>query len=99
MYESKLRSGAADKLFDAILLLESREECYRFFEDVLTVGELNSMAQRLEVASLLRDGATYQQIVEATGASSATISRVNRCLHYGADGYARILGRMEEKGS
>lgn len=99
MYESKLRSEMTDALFDAILLLDDQEDCYRFFEDVLTIGELHSMAQRWQVARMLRGGSTYQQIVEATGASSATISRVNRCLHYGSEGYNRMLDRMEGKDS
>jgi len=97
VYESRLQSETLDRLFDAVVLMEDREDCYRFFEDILTIGELNSMAQRFQVAEMLKNGSTYQQVVEATGASSATISRVNRCLHYGADGYNRLLERLEEK--
>ncbi len=97
MYESKLQSESADRLFQAILTLQTIEDCYRFFEDVLTIGELGSMAQRLQVARMLDGGSTYQEIVAETGASSATISRVNRCLHYGAEGYRRVLDRTKDK--
>ncbi|HHY24891.1 MAG TPA: hypothetical protein GX527_11815, partial [Clostridiaceae bacterium] len=84
---SKLKDPLIDKLFDAILLLRNVEECYRFFEDVCTIAEIKALAQRLEVARLLREKKTYNEISEITGASTATISRVNRCLNYGADGY------------
>lgn len=97
MYNSKLRSDAMDQLFDSILRLEDRDECYRFFEDLLTVSELTSMSQRWEVARMLEAGSTYQEIVAKTGASSATISRVNRCLHYGSDGYRDMLAKTKEK--
>ncbi|MBN2557855.1 MAG: hypothetical protein JXB33_03760 [Clostridia bacterium] len=93
----KIRNEHIDKLFRAVLELRSAEECYMFFEDICTVSELNAMAQRLEVAQMLESGSTYSEISESTGASAATISRVNRCLHYGADGYAVILKRMAEK--
>ena len=83
----KLRTEAVDHLFDAILSLENREECYTFFEDVCTVNELLSLSQRFEVAKMLRDQKTYLDIAEKTGASTATISRVNRSLNYGNDGY------------
>ena len=86
MYQSKLQSEAADHLFEAILSLESMEECYRFFEDLCTVTELQALSQRMEVAALLRRGETY----------AATISRVNRCLSYGADGYQTVLRRLSE---
>ena len=79
----KLRTEAVDHLFDAILSLENREECYTFFEDVCTVNELLSLSQRFEVAKMLRDQKTYLDIAEKTGASTATISRVNRSLNYG----------------
>lgn len=92
----KLRSEAADQLFDAILSLQTREECYAFFEDICTVNELLSLSQRLEVAGMLREKKTYLEIVEKTGASTATISRVNRSLNYGNDGYELVLGRIEE---
>ena len=96
MYQSKLHSEAADHLFDAILSLESMEECYRFFEDLCTVTELQALSQRMEVAALLRQGETYSAIAEKTGASTATISRVNRCLSYGSDGYQTELRRLSE---
>jgi len=91
MYESRIRSEQADLLMEAILQLKSTEDAYRFFEDICTIAEVRSMAQRLEVAKLLRDRVTYQEIARQTGASSATISRVNRALLYGADGYSRVL--------
>ncbi len=94
---SKLKDPLIDKLFDAILLLRNVEECYRFFEDVCTIAEIKALAQRLEVARLLREKKTYNEISEITGASTATISRVNRCLNYGADGYNMILDRIYGK--
>jgi len=94
---SKLKDPLIDKLFNAILLLRDVEECYRFFEDVCTIAEIKALAQRLEVAGLLREKKTYNEIGEATGASTATISRVNRCLNYGADGYNMILDRLDRK--
>ena len=96
MYQSKLQSEAADHLFEAILSLKSMEECYRFFEDLCTVTELQALSQRMEVAALLRRGETYAAIAEKTGASPATISRVNRCLSYGSDGYQTVLRRLSE---
>lgn len=93
MQLDKLRDEALDRLFQAILSLQSLEECYQFFDDLCTVGEIKSLAQRLEVARMLRKGYTYHQIESETGASTATISRVKRCLHYGSDGYAMILNR------
>jgi len=78
--------------------LENMDECYNFFEDICTVSEIKAMAQRLEVAKMLKAGNTYTDICEKTGASSATISRVNRCLVYGADGYKTILERLEREG-
>lgn len=96
MYESRIRSEQADLLMQAILQLENMEDAYRFFEDICTIAEVKSMAQRLEVAVLLREGVTYQEIARRTGASSATISRVNRALLYGANGYSRILDTMED---
>ena len=89
----KLRTEAVDHLFDAILSLENREECYTFFEDVCTVNELLSLSQRFEVAKMLRDQKTYLDIAEKTGASTATISRVNRSLNYGNDGYDMVFAR------
>ncbi len=93
----KIKNEHIDNLFKAVLELRSTEECYMFFEDICTVSELNAIAQRLEVAQMLKNGSTYTEISEATGASAATISRVNRCLQYGADGYILILERLAEK--
>jgi len=90
----KLRDRSLDQLFEAILSLQTTEECYRFFDDLCTVGEIKSLAQRLEVARMLRDGQTYHKIESETGASTATISRVKRSLHYGSDGYSLILDRL-----
>ena len=92
---SKIRDEETDKLFEAILLLENIDECYNFFEDICTVSEIKALAQRLEVAKMLREKKTYIEIGERTGASTATISRINRCLNYGADGYKMILERIE----
>lgn len=92
----KIRTDAVDHLFDAILSLENKEECYNFFEDLCTVNELLSLSQRFEVATMLRERKTYLEIAEKTGASTATISRVNRSLNYGTDGYELIFKRMEE---
>ena len=83
-----------DQLYKAILQLKSEQECYDFFQDLCTVSELRSMEQRFEVASLLDDGMIYNDILERTGASSATISRVNRSLQYGNDGYSVVFERM-----
>lgn len=91
----KLKTEAVDSLFRAVLHLETMEECYAFFEDVCTVNELLSFAQRYEVARMLRGGSTYLEIAEKTGASTATISRVNRSLNYGSDGYDMIFARLE----
>lgn len=90
----KIKTQAVDHLFDAILCLESKEECYTFFEDICTVNELLSLSQRFEVAKMLRDQKTYLEIAEKTGASTATISRVNRSLNYGNDGYDMVFERM-----
>lgn len=92
-YQSKLQSQSADQLFDAILSLENREECYRFFEDICTISELQALMQRLEVAYMLAENITYNDIAQKTGASTATISRINRCLKYGADGYSLVISR------
>ncbi len=98
---SRIRDPLVDQLFEAVLLLKNKEECYQFFEDLCTVGEINAMAQRLEVARMLHENATYALIGERTGASTATISRVKRFLQYGASGYQLVLGRLlasENKG-
>ena len=92
----KIRTDAVDHLFDAILCLENKEECYNFFEDLCTVNELLSLSQRFEVATMLREHKTYLEIAEKTGASTATISRVNRSLNYGTAGYELVFKRMEE---
>jgi TrpR-related protein YerC/YecD len=91
----KIRTEAVDSLFEAILTLENKEECYSFFEDLCTVNELLSLSQRFEVATMLRKHDTYLRIAEKTGASTATISRVNRSLNYGDDGYALVFARMK----
>lgn len=93
-YRSKFHDALTDQLFKAILCLENLEECYRFFEDIGTIHEIKSLAQRLEVARMLREKKTYHEIADKTHASTATISRVNRSLLYGADGYNRILDKM-----
>ena len=93
----KLHNEATDGLFRAILSLQSMEECYQFFEDVCTINEIQSMSQRFEVARLLREKQTYQEIADKTGASTATISRVNRSLNYGNDGYDMVFRRTEEE--
>lgn len=96
MQLNKLNKKEVDQLFRAILQLKTIEECYRFFDDLCTVGEIKSLAQRLEVARMLKEGCTYSQIESETGASTATISRVKRCLHYGTDGYMLVLERLEK---
>ena len=93
----KIRTEAVDRLFDAVLTLQTRDECYDFFEDIATINEILSLSQRIEVASMLRQKKTYQEIAKETGASTATISRVNRSLNYGNDGYQLALDRMEKK--
>lgn len=96
-YESKFKREDLDELFAAILLLEDEEDCYRFFEDICTINELHAIAQRLQVAKLLSKKKTYSEIEEATKASTATISRINKCLLYGADGYKYVLDKLENK--
>ena len=91
------RNETTDALFDAILSLESREECYAFFEDLCTVTELKAISQRIVVAKMLSDDRVYSDIVKETGASTATISRVNRSLQFGCNGYEKIFERVEEK--
>ena len=92
-----IRRTEVDHLFEAKLTLKDKEECYTFFEDVCTINELLSISQRYEVAKLLREGQTYLDISNATGASTATISRVNRSLNYGNDGYDLVLERVNEQ--
>lgn len=96
MQLKKLNDKTVDQLFEAILTLKNVEECYIFFDDLCTVNEIQSMSQRLEVARMLGKGATYNQIETETGASTATISRVKRCLNYGNDGYKMALDRLEQ---
>lgn len=91
----KIKTEAVDHLFQAILCLNTIEECYDFFEDLCTVNELLSLSQRFEVASMLKHRSTYLEIAEKTGASTATISRVNRSLNYGNDGYELVFERLE----
>lgn len=95
-YNSKLKSKEVDELFKAILLLENEEECYRFFEDICTIKEVEAISQRLQVAKMLNEKTTYNVIEKETKASTATISRINKCLQYGADGYKLILDRLAE---
>ena len=95
--KSKIATKAkSDRLYQAILLLKTEEECYNFFQDLCTISELRSMEQRFEVAVQLDEGMIYSEILEKTGASSATISRVNRCLHYGSEGYKAVIPRLKE---
>ena len=93
----KIKTKDADFLFNAILKLQTLEECYMFFEDLCTVPELKALSQRIVVAKMLSDGRVYSDIVKATGAYTATISRVNRSLEYGCDSYALIFDRMDEE--
>lgn len=96
-YDSKIKREDVDELFEAVLTLKDEEECYRFFEDICTINEIHAIAQRLQVAKLLSEKKTYTEIEAATKASTATISRINKCLVYGADGYKLVLERLAEK--
>lgn len=91
----KLKTPAVEQLFDAILSLENNEECCAFFEDLCTINELLSLSQRFEVAKMLKEKRTYLDIAEKTGASTATISRVNRSLNYGSGGYEKVFERLQ----
>jgi len=91
------KNEMTDQLFKAILRLDNIDECYQFFEDVATINEIKELSQRLEVARMLDEGFIYEDIVQKTGASSATISRVKKCLNYGADGYQLILKKIKPK--
>lgn len=95
MQIDKLRSQELDDLFDGILALSNKEECYLFFDDICTSNELVALKQRFQVAKLIDEGLTYSKIQEKTGASSATVSRVKRCLDYGSDGYSTVLNRLK----
>ena len=97
MFSSRLQNGQTDNLARAFLALNDMEDCYRLFEDLFTIREIQDLSQRLEVAQLLQKQATYTEIVEMTGVSTATIGRVNRALNYGAGGYQRVLERVEKK--
>ena len=94
---SKIKDANTDFLFEAILQLKNLEECYQFFEDLCTVSEIKALSQRIVVAKMLSDHRVYSEIVQATGASTATISRVNRSLNYGADGYDIIFERLDKE--
>lgn len=96
-YSSKLESKDMDFLFDGILSLQNKEECYRFFEDICTINEIQAFEQRLQVAKMLAEKRTYLDIASTSGASTATISRINRALNYGSDGYKLILERLKLK--
>ena len=95
-YRPRWSNEMTDQFFNSILLLENIEECYRFFEDVATINEIQDLSQRLEVARMLQEGLIYEDIAEKTGASSATISRVKKSLYYGADGYQKILQKIKK---
>lgn len=95
-YEAKFKSKECDDLFDAILKLENEEECYRFFDDLMTIKEVQSISQRWQVAKMLDEGKTYNEIEEKTKASTATISRINRCMQYGANGYTEMLKKCKK---
>nr|WP_316624065.1 YerC/YecD family TrpR-related protein [uncultured Ruminococcus sp.] len=92
-----IRSESADRLFRAILSLQSVDECYAFFEDICTITEIKDMCQRLDTAFLIDEGISYQKISDLIGVSTATISRVSRCLNYGAGGYRAVIDRMKEE--
>ena len=92
-----IRNRETDRLMDGILSLKNREEAYRFFEDLCTINEMESLSQSFEVAGMLREEQTYHDIAEKTGASTATISRVNRALNYGDDGYDMVLRRLKKQ--
>ena len=96
MFESRLQSAQADLLARAFLSLESMEDCYRLFEDLFTIREVQDLSSRMEIAMMLREKITYNEIVERTGASTATIGRVNRALNYGAGGYERVIDRISK---
>lgn len=95
-YNSKLKSDEMDELYKAILTLQNVDECYRFFEDICTINELLSMAQRLTIAKLLHSNRKWTEIEQETYASSATISKVSKCMNYGTDGYSLVLDRLKD---
>lgn len=93
-YASSFKDELIEELYEGILTLETVEECYRFFEDICTIKELQSISQRLKVARMLRENMTYIQIEDTTGVSTATISRISKCLHHGPGGYNLVLDRV-----
>lgn len=93
-YKSRFKNKDMDYLFEAILSLKTKDECYRFFEDICTISEIKDLEQRIQVARMLKQKRTYQEIAKKTGASTATISRVNKCINYGSEGYNLILDRI-----
>ncbi|WP_020006467.1 YerC/YecD family TrpR-related protein [Salinicoccus albus] len=95
MQIDKLKGQELDDLFEGILKLENLEDCYRFFDDLCTTNEIVSLKQRFQVAKMIKEGQTYQHVQDKTGASSATVSRVKRCLDYGSDGYHTVIDRLE----
>lgn len=97
MFQSRLASGQTDLLCDALVAVDTRENAYRLLDDLCTIAEVQALSQRIVVARMLKQGATYQEIVRETGASTATISRVNRCLTYGAEGYIRTLDKLNDQ--
>ncbi|MFB4168590.1 YerC/YecD family TrpR-related protein [Virgibacillus sp. JSM 102003] len=97
MQIDKLRGKQLDQMFDAILSLKDREECYKFFDDIATMSEIHSISQRLQVAKMLTEGHTYNVIENETNASTATISRVRRCINFGSDGYKLVLDRIMDE--
>lgn len=97
-FDPKTKNDEVDLLFEGILMLENLEDCYRFFEDLCTTSEIKAMSERFQVAKLLRERKTYIDIEDRTGASTATISRINRFLNYGNDGYKMVIEKIKEKG-
>lgn len=97
MFESRLKNERTDLLAKAFLSLENMDDCYRLFEDLFTIREIQDLSSRMEIALMLRDKVTYNEIVEKTGASTATIGRVNRALNYGAGGYEQVINRIDKK--
>ena len=97
MFDSRLKNERADLLAKAFLALESEEDCYRLFEDLFTIREVQDLSSRMEIAQMLREKVTYNDIVEKTGASTATIGRVNRALNYGAGGYQLVFEKIDSK--
>ena len=97
MFTSRLKNDQVDVLAKALLTLETEEDCYRLFEDLFTIREVQDLSSRMEIALMLRDKVTYNEIVEKTGASTATIGRVNRALNYGAGGYERVINKLQNE--